>query len=85
MTCTPVQLPGGARAIVCTGGRRRARCASCAKPADLLCDWKVAGHPSGRCDAPLCPACTFSPAADNDLCPAHRAAWLARFPQDREQ
>jgi hypothetical protein len=73
MTCTPVSLPGGGTAIVCTTGRAR-RC-RCGNRATLLCDWKMPRKKSGTCDAPICPKCTTSPAPEKDLCPAHAAAW----------
>lgn len=75
MTCEHVTFPGGASAIVC-GPRRRQRC-GCGRPATLLCDWKVPARRSGTCDAPLCDRCTFSPAPDKDLCPAHAAEFEA--------
>lgn len=71
MTCTVVRLPTGGAAIVCGPTRR---CA-CGKPAKLLCDWKVPKNPSGTCDAPICEACTTSPAPDKDLCKRHGAEW----------
>jgi hypothetical protein len=80
MTCTPISLPNGARAIVC-GTRRRQRC-KCGRPATLLCDWKLKQPATGRtCDKPLCESCATSPAPDKDLCPEHALAfgeWKAR-------
>jgi hypothetical protein len=75
MTCTPVTLPNGAKAIVCTS-RRRQRC-KCGRPASLLCDWKTPTKrkPDKTCDAPICGSCTMSPAADKDLCPEHAVAF----------
>lgn len=78
MTCTPVTLENGTRAIVCGPRQKKARCSSCGKPADLLCDWKVKSRRSGTCDAPICRDCTHKPARGKDLCPAHRDEWLAR-------
>lgn len=69
MTCHHVQLPNGARAIVCTTSRGR-RC-RCGARADLLCDWKVPGRKSGTCDRPICASCAVSPAPGKDLCPDH--------------
>lgn len=74
MTCEHVQLPGGRAAIVCSS-RRGARCKGCDRPADLLCDWKVAGKRNGTCDAPICARCSTKPAADKDLCPNHAKAF----------
>lgn len=78
MVCETVQLENGARAIVCSPGRRKARCGECGKVANLLCDWKVKTRRSGTCDAPICDDCTHSPAPGKDLCPTHRDEWLAR-------
>lgn len=81
MICETVTLPGVGRAIVCSRGPRK-RCA-CGAPASLECDWKDPTRKSGTCDAPICPACTFSPAPEKDLCPAHKVAfdaWLASRP-----
>tara|TARA_B100000378_G_scaffold56148_1_gene41462 strand:- start:936 stop:1211 length:276 start_codon:yes stop_codon:yes gene_type:complete len=80
MTCDVVTLPGGGRAIICSGrGRSKARCA-CGRPGTLLCDWKM-GEARKTCDAPICALCATSPAPDKDLCPAHAKAfkaWQAR-------
>lgn len=73
MACEHVNLPDGARAIVC-GPRRRQRC-ECGKPATLLCDWKRPGKRSGTCDAGLCDDCTTKPAPDKDLCSVHARAY----------
>lgn len=75
MPCTPINVPGLGTGFVCGPRRKKARCASCGRPADLLCDWKVPGRKSGTCDAPICNQCTTSPAPDKDLCPAHAAAY----------
>lgn len=76
MTCDVVTLPGGGRAIVCSGrGRTRARCA-CGRPAPLLCDWKMP-ETGGTCDAPICKRCATSPARKKDLCPKHAKAFEA--------
>lgn len=73
MTCEPVQLPGGARAIVC-GPRRRQTC-QCGRRATLLCDWKRPDKRSGTCDAGLCERCTTKPAPDKDLCSVHASTF----------
>jgi hypothetical protein len=79
MTCTPLTLPNGAKAIVC-GPRSHQRC-QCGNRATLLCDWKRPDKKSGTCDDGLCPNCTTKPAPDKDLCPKHALAldeWKAR-------
>ncbi len=81
MACESVTLPGGQRAIVCSS-RKRQRCATCGRPATLLCDWKVTGNRTGTCDAPICTGCTTSPAPDKDLCPDHATAF-ALWRRDR--
>lgn len=75
MVCTVVTLPDGVTAIVCGPKARRRYCA-CGKVAPLLCDWKVPTKRSGTCDRPICTKCTFVPAPDKDLCPAHAQAWV---------
>lgn len=75
--CSVVKMPGGGVAVVCSRGRRHARC-RCGASATRLCDWKVEGKRSGTCDVPLCERCTHSPAAEKDLCPQHAAEWKAR-------
>lgn len=77
MKCEIISTPTGV-AIVCGARRRTKRCA-CGKPADLLCDWKVPSKRSGTCDAPICAACSHSPAPDKDLCPDHARQWKARL------
>ncbi len=77
MTCTPVRLPRGGTAIICTATRR----CKCGRRATLLCDWKVPTKKSGTCDAAICTRCTTSPARDKDLCPKHAAefkTWKAQ-------
>lgn len=83
MPCTPVPLPGGITAIVCSRGRRRPRsCAHCGKPSSKLCDFerKVPEIRDGQqrlvvktCDKPLCDACAVSVGPDRDYCPDHKA------------
>lgn len=78
MTCEHITLPGGGRAIVCSGHKAE-RCA-CGRRATLLCDWKVPKRRTGTCDQPICAACTTSPAPGKDLCPDHARefeAWKA--------
>lgn len=74
MVCNVVKMPGGGTAIVCGGGPRK-KC-GCGHRATLECDWKVKTRKSGTCDALLCARCTYSPAADKDLCPEHAATWF---------
>ena len=75
MPCTPFQLPDGSRGIVC--GRGPVQRCKCGRPATLLCDWKVPDKQTGTCDAPLCEACTTSPAPEKDLCAKHAREWEA--------
>lgn len=71
MPCTPVDLPGLGRAIVCTRGRRM-RCA-CGKAASLQCDAPTRRR-SGTCDRRLCRSCATEIGPDRHLCPAHEHA-----------
>jgi hypothetical protein len=75
MACKTVKLPSGGTAIVCGVRSKRQPCVSCGRPASNLCDWKVQERVSGTCDAPVCDACTHSPAPEKDLCPDHARAW----------
>lgn len=75
MGCERVELklPDGEvmRAIVCSRGRRRKKCA-CGATSTKLCDF-----PKGMkstCSAHLCDACTSSFGTNRDLCPAHAQA-----------
>ena len=79
MPCKQITLPDGTAAIVCSRRQPRRRC-TCGKIADRLCEWKVASHKSGTCDAPICAICSTQPSADKDLCPPHARefeAWKA--------
>ena len=82
MTCEHVPIPGGGFAIVCGRASKRERC-KCGAPATLLCDWiwqegeRPRARRSKTCDAPLCSACTMSPAREKDLCPEHAHAFQA--------
>ncbi|MEJ7831287.1 MAG: hypothetical protein WKF79_00090 [Nocardioides sp.] len=80
MTCDWVPMPGGGHAIICSRSTRRPKCRGCGRPATLECDWKKPRKKSGTCDAPICGACSISPAPDKDVCPACQpalAAWRA--------
>jgi hypothetical protein len=64
-----IELPDGARAIVChSGPRPRPRRCRCGRPAHLLCDYPLLT--GGTCDAPLCDACTVR-RRGKDYCPIH--------------
>ena len=79
MSCDPIALPGGARAIVCSRNRRPGRCFACHAGAGYQCDWKLGG--GMRCDRFLCPEHAVEVAAGKHLCPEHEqayAAWKAR-------
>lgn len=71
MPCTPITLPGGARAIVCTR-TRPPRCA-CGQIATLQCDAPTKRR-SGTCDRHLCASCATETGPDTHLCPAHAAS-----------
>ena len=74
MACEIIPIPGGGKAIVCSGRARTKQC-HCGNPATLACDWKVPARKSGTCDAAICARCTTAPAPDKDLCPAHAVAF----------
>lgn len=89
MPCERIRI-GDSVAIVCSRGRRKAAptCA-CGVVATRQCDWKVLKQRGARggalkkpkpgtCDAWLCEKCTYVPAPDKDLCPAHAAKWAER-------
>jgi hypothetical protein len=71
--CTPVALPDGARAIVCTrGASKRARCSVCGARTTHLCDAPLPG--GGTCSATLCAACRVVQPGGADFCPSCAAA-----------
>lgn len=70
MPCTPITLPSGASAIVCTRTRRQ-RCA-CGQIATLQCDAPTRRR-SGTCDRHLCAQCATEIGPDTHLCPTHAA------------
>lgn len=85
MGCTPVKLPGGGSAIVCTSERRH-RCDFCHRWAEKRCDGpKVRpGRKSKTCDAWLCRHCATSRPGQGDtvdLCPSCSKASAAPAPQ----
>jgi hypothetical protein len=72
MPCIPIQMPGGATAIVCTGRRGRRRCSACKNAwASLECDFPTPSRKSGTCDKPLCTDCAIKMGEDLDYCPHH--------------
>lgn len=77
MPCTPLTLPGGVRAIVCTRGRRP-RCVCGARPV-FQCD-APSRLRSGTCDRHLCAACATEVGPDRHLCPTHAAAGAGAAP-----
>lgn len=76
--CTPVELPGGGRGIICTSTRTR-RCRWCGAGATLLCDGPgpLGEYDARTCDAPVCKACAKHVGPDEDLCPRCAARDLA--------
>ena len=84
MSCDPVVLHGGARAIVCSRGRRY-KCFACHAGAGYQCDWKIGG--GRRCDRFICPTHALEVAPGKHLCPEHDqayAAWKARRAEERK-
>lgn len=73
MTCEPVKLQGGGRAIVCSRGQRRKRCFACDLLESYQCDWKMGGGKT--CDRPLCPDHAKQVGPDKHLCPEHIEAY----------
>lgn len=82
-------------AIVCTRvngfSKPEPKCA-CGKLRTRECDWRLqrfVGPRGGKltkprlvtCDEPMCDDCTYEPAPGKDLCPTHKAKWLARQQQ----
>lgn len=65
----------GVTFIVCGPRARKRRChvPGCAKPATLLCDWKVG---KGTCDKAICADHALHVAMDRDLCPDHQERYL---------
>ncbi len=84
MPCTPVKLPDGGFAILCSRGQTRKRCNYCDGIADRLCDYPVLRNGKrSTCDAPLCSRCTTRIAGDGDLCRAHAPLWDAALGRPR--
>jgi hypothetical protein len=76
MACKTIDLGGGAFAIACTRGKRRALCQVCRRnPHEKLCDQPLTGVKAGKtCDLKLCRGCAVHAGTDLDLCPAHAKA-----------
>lgn len=72
MPCRSIDLGGGARAIICSRGRREQRCSVCKiHVGDKLCDGRVGtvgisygdsqrATKAKTCDAPLCRCCAVT-------------------------
>lgn len=75
MPCTPVKLPGGVTALVCTRGRRGPAplCKDCGRPASVFCDFPSTIKPGTTCDRPLCGSCSKSVGSNKDYCLRHPA------------
>jgi hypothetical protein len=71
MTCERITLPDGTTAIVCSRGKRRARCGWCTEEHTLLCDHPT--KPGKTCSKRLC-ATHARQVGSLDLCPAHAPA-----------
>ena len=68
---------GGPNGVIICGIRPPTYCA-CGRPADFLCDWKVAASSSGRpqtCSVPICAAHAKKVARGKHLCPLHQKQW----------
>jgi hypothetical protein len=53
----------------------------CGRPAQFLCDWKVAAHKTGTCDNPICEHHAKEVGLCKRLCPEHQLEydrWKAR-------
>lgn len=70
MPCHHIELPGGARAIICTRTKPK-KCFYCGRPSEILCDYPVEGNKSGTCDKPCCHLCSKRVGPDRDYCEAH--------------
>jgi hypothetical protein len=78
MACRTIVV-NGVGAIVCGPRPRSKKCCACAKPGELLCDWKIGGGKT--CDKPICAEHAQHVDDDKDLCPEHQEAyrnWLER-------
>jgi hypothetical protein len=75
MACEHIKLQNGMSAIVCRArGPRPKPCFWCARPAVLLCDWKL---PSGKtCDRSICNDHAQEVAPEKHLCPAHQESYM---------
>lgn len=69
MPCTPVPMPGGGVAIVCTKKERKVPCVVCGEPSTRLCDHMPPGR-KRSCAAALCDRHTKRD-GEHDLCPTH--------------
>jgi succinate dehydrogenase/fumarate reductase-like Fe-S protein len=86
VVCTPVKLPGGMTAIVCSRGPRGRNCSACGAFVNgrqvLLCDYPTDKEKrfgtfarprnSKTCDKALCPKCAVHVGPDKDYCPSHK-------------
>lgn len=71
MPCTPVKLPNGDTAIVCSRRRKPAPCKDCGRPSTVLCDFPSTIKPGTTCDRPLCGSCSKSVGPNLDYCLRH--------------
>lgn len=85
MTCSPVKLPDGTRAIVCHKGAPIQQCSvdGCFEFATHACDWKVGERQDGTCSMPMCDKHRTNVGKGKDLCPRHASEW-AHHPANRQ-
>jgi len=76
MVCTPIKLPNGMHAIICSSRGRKVKRCDCGRVGTLLCDWKVGAGKT--CDAPICEQHAEQVAEDKHLCPKHSKEWAER-------
>jgi hypothetical protein len=79
--CEELEIDGD-RIVVC-GLRAFKKFCECGRPAEALCDWKVAARKSGTCDRPICSRHAKQVAPGKHLCPEHQGEyddWKARNP-----
>jgi hypothetical protein len=72
MPCTPFDIPGVGRGIICSR-TRTPRC-GCGRPSAFQCD-APSKRKSGTCDKHLCASCATEVGPDRHLCQAHASGF----------